>query len=46
MTHATPDLPAAPVAARAWTDPSCTEYAVADLTGFFNGGAGDSNTGS
>lgn len=46
MTCTTPDLPPAPPAPRDWTDPVCTEYAVDDLTGTFNGGAGDSNTGS
>ncbi|MDR6851483.1 hypothetical protein J2Y54_000976 [Sphingomonas sp. BE123] len=46
MPLTTPDLPPAPAATRAWTDPRCTEYPVADLTGFFNGGAGDANTGS
>jgi len=34
MTDTTPDLPPAPRAPRAWTDPVCTEYAVADLTAF------------
>ncbi|MBA4763307.1 MAG: hypothetical protein H2053_16035 [Sphingomonas sp.] len=33
-------------APRAWTDPVCTEYAVEALTGNFEGGAGDGNTGS
>lgn len=46
MPQTTPDLPTTRPAPRAWTDPVCTEYAVEALTGTFNGGAGDGNTGS
>jgi len=41
MTDTTPDLPPAPRAPRAWTDPVCTEYAVGDLTAFSVVGSDD-----
>jgi len=45
MSEATVE-PDASIAPLVWADPVCTEYAVEDLTGTFNGGAGDGNTGS